>query len=94
VGLLFLRMGEAPKRLRCNGTAQLVFDDPLMELFEGAQGLVRLTPVDIFPNCPRYISDPVQGKPSPYLPIAGQERVEPAWKGNAAWKEVVPPRKA
>jgi predicted pyridoxine 5'-phosphate oxidase superfamily flavin-nucleotide-binding protein len=94
VGLLFIRFGETPKRLRVNGTAQVVFDDPLMEQFEGAQALVRLTPVDIFPNCPRYIPDPANAKPSPYIPHEGEARVEPGWKNNPAWKDVVPPRKA
>jgi predicted pyridoxine 5'-phosphate oxidase superfamily flavin-nucleotide-binding protein len=30
VGLLFIAMGEKPKRLRVNGIAQLSFDDPLL----------------------------------------------------------------
>jgi predicted pyridoxine 5'-phosphate oxidase superfamily flavin-nucleotide-binding protein len=94
VGLLFIRFGEKPKRLRVNGTAQVVFDDPLMEQFEGAQALIRLTPVDIFPNCPRYIPDPANAKPSPFIPHEDQPRVEPGWKENPAWKDVVPPRKA
>lgn len=94
VGLLFIRLGEAPKRLRCNGVAQVVFDDPLMDEFAGAQALIRVTPVDIFPNCPRYIPDPAHGRPSPYIPEAGKIPVEPGWKNNPAWKEVVPPRKA
>ena len=94
VALLFIRFGEKPKRLRVNGAAQVVFDDPLMEQFEGAQALIRVTPVDIFPNCPRYIPDPVNAKPSPYIPHDGEARVEPGWKDNAAWKDVVPPRKA
>lgn len=94
VGLLFIRFGEKPKRLRVNGTAQVVLDDPLMAQFEGAQALIRVTPVDIFPNCPRYIPDPASAKSSPYIPHEGEARVEPAWKDNAAWKDVVPPRKA
>ncbi|HEX5008480.1 MAG TPA: pyridoxamine 5'-phosphate oxidase family protein [Hyphomonadaceae bacterium] len=94
VGLLFIRFGEKPKRLRVNGTAQVLFDDPLMDQFEGAQALIRLTPVDIFPNCPRYIPDPANAKPSPFIPYEDQPRVEPGWKDNAAWKDVVPPRKA
>lgn len=94
VGLLFIRMGEAPKRLRCNGTAQVVFDDPLMAQFAGAQALVKMTPVDVFPNCPRYIPDLAAPKPSPYIPEAGKAPVEPGWKNNPAWKDLVPPRKA
>jgi uncharacterized protein len=94
VGLLFIRFGEKPKRLRVNGAAQVVFDDPLMDQFAGAQALIRLTPVDIFPNCPRYIPDPANAKPSPFIPHEDQPRVEPGWKDNPAWKDVVPPRKA
>jgi predicted pyridoxine 5'-phosphate oxidase superfamily flavin-nucleotide-binding protein len=94
VGLLFIRMGEKPKRLRVNGTAQVSFDDPMIAEFEGAQGIIRMTPVDIFPNCPRYVHDTAAGKPSPYIPKEGEPRVEPGWKNSPAWKDVVPPRKA
>jgi len=94
IGLLFMRMGETAKRLRVNGTAQVVFDDPLMSQFAGAQALIRVTPVDIFPNCPRYIPDPAAAKPSPFIPETGKTPVEPGWKNNPAWKDVVPPRKA
>lgn len=93
VGLLFMRMGAAPKRLRVNGRAEVVLDDPLMLEFAGAQALVRVTPIDIFPNCPRYIPDLATGTPSPYIPREGQPPVEPGWKSNAAWKELVPPRR-
>lgn len=92
VGLLFIRMGEAPKRLRVNGRAEVVLEDPLMNEFVGAQALIRVTPIDIFPNCPRYIPDLAAGKPSPYIPCAEQPPLEPGWKSNPAWQEVVPPR--
>ena len=94
VGLLFIRMGASPKRLRVNGRAQVVLEDPLMEEFAGAQALIRVTPIDIFPNCPRYIPDLATGTPSPYVPCNERPPVEPTWKSNPAWKEVVPPRKA
>ena len=94
VGLLFIRMGETPRRLRVNGTAQIVFDDPLMDQFAGAQALIRVIPVDIFPNCPRYIPDPAAAKPSPYIPHDGEPPVEPKWKSSDMFKDVVPPRKA
>jgi hypothetical protein len=94
VGLLFIRMGATPKRLRVNGRAEVVFDDPLLSEFVGAQALVRVTPTDIFPNCGRYIPDLAAGKPSPYVPTEHQPPVEPSWKSNPAWQEVVPPRRA
>lgn len=94
VGLLFMRMGEAPKRLRVNGVATISIDDPLIAEFPGAQALVRVTPIDIFPNCPRYIPDPAASKASPYIPHADQPPVEPKWKAMDAFRDVVPPRKA
>jgi predicted pyridoxine 5'-phosphate oxidase superfamily flavin-nucleotide-binding protein len=94
VGLLFIRMGEAPRRLRANGTAQVSFDDPMIADFPSAQGIVRFTPVDIFPNCPRYIPDAANAKPSIYTPKQGEPPVEPKWKSADIFKDVVPPRKA
>ena len=44
VGLLFLRIGEKPGRLRINGTAAISFDDPQIASMPGAQLLVRITP--------------------------------------------------
>src|SRR5690349_19052191 len=41
VGLLFIRIGEKPGRLRVNGRAIIVFDDPMIEQTPGAQLLVR-----------------------------------------------------
>jgi predicted pyridoxine 5'-phosphate oxidase superfamily flavin-nucleotide-binding protein len=92
VGLLFIAMGEKPQRLRVNGRAVVVEDDPLMVRFPGSQLLVKVTPTDIFPNCPRYIPDLPAGQPSPYIPCAGVPAKEPAWKGFDDFKDVVPPR--
>jgi hypothetical protein len=93
VGLLFIAMGEKPKRLRVNGTAELSFDDPLLKEFPGGQMLVRVKPQHIFPNCPRYIHNVQIVEPSMYVPQAGCAPVEPAWKGFADFKDVMPPRK-
>lgn len=94
VGLLFVRMGETPRRLRVNGIAEIVLDAPLLDAYEGAQALVRVTPVDIFPNCPRYVPDPATGAASAYIPQPGEARVEPKWKSMDMFRDVVPPRKA
>jgi predicted pyridoxine 5'-phosphate oxidase superfamily flavin-nucleotide-binding protein len=92
VGLLFIAMGEAPKRLRVNGRAAIVRDDPDMERLPGAQLLVRVTPESIFPNCPRYIPK-LQGEPSPYLPGSAGPPLEPKWKSFEMFADVVPPRR-
>lgn len=94
VGLLFIRMGDKPRRLRANGRAVISLDDPLMPDFIGAQAIIRFTPIDIFPNCPRYIPDPATAEPSPYIPNEGEPPVEPKWKSMDMFKDVVPPRKA
>ena len=94
VGLLFIAMENDPSRLRVNGRASVTLDDPLLALFAGAQALVRVTPEQIFPNCPRYIPNMKTGEPSIYAPCAGVAPVEPAWKEFDGIKDVVPPRKA
>ncbi|MEO8113436.1 MAG: pyridoxamine 5'-phosphate oxidase family protein [Phenylobacterium sp.] len=92
-GLLFIAMGEAPRRLRVNGTAEVVRDDPAMAAIPGAQLLVKVTPVDIFPNCPRYIPRTETRQASDYLPAADAAPVEPRWKAYPAFSDVVPPRR-
>lgn len=92
VGLLFIRMGEAPKRLRVNGRAVVSLDDPLIRSVPGAQAIVRVSVEHVFPNCPRYIHDLAHGTPSVYTPSASEVPVEPAWKSFDAFKDVVPPR--
>ena len=94
VGLLFIAMEERPRRLRVNGRAEVALDDPLLPQFEGAQALVRVTPLDIFPNCPRNIPRLQMVGESPYVPRCGLDRVEPAWKDYEIFADVVPPRRA
>jgi uncharacterized protein len=93
LGMLFLRIGDKPGRLRINGRADLSFDDPLLEDMPGGQVLIRVTPTDIFPNCPRYIPTLELKEPSPYAPAAHKQPVEPAWKTFDDYKDVVPPRR-
>ena len=94
VGLLFISMGEKPSRLRVNGKAELCLNDPLMQTMPGAQILVKVTPVDIFPNCPRYVPSVEVTQVSRYLPKAEGPPIEPSWKTFAAFSDVVPTRRA
>ncbi|HEX2591436.1 MAG TPA: pyridoxamine 5'-phosphate oxidase family protein [Rhizomicrobium sp.] len=93
VGLLFMRIGEKPGRLRINGHAEVLFDDPLIAETPGAQLVIRVTPEHIFPNCPRYIPELEMKAPSVYAPKPDHEPVEPAWKSFEILKDVVPPRR-
>lgn len=92
VALLFINMHGTPKRLRVNGTASVSRDDPLMAETVGAQMIVRVDATAIFPNCPRYIPSLEVVAPSPYIPQAGVDPVEPAWKGFDVFKDDVPLR--
>ena len=94
VGLLFIAMGEKPGRVRVNGRAEVVRDDPAMASVPGAQLLVKVTPTDIFPNCPRYIPQMTMEAASPYVPAADADPVEPKWKAFPDFADVVPPRRA
>jgi len=89
VGLLFMSF-EAPKRLRVNGTATVSGDDAAMELFPGAQLVVRVVPRHVFPNCPRYIPKMQMVEPSKYVPRAGCSAPVPKWKTWPQFKEVLP----
>lgn len=92
VGLLFIEMGEKPRRVRVNGAAEVSRDDPLMQRFVGAQLLVRVKADVIFPNCPRYIVTPGSPEPSKYAPRPGYQPPEPAWKGFEEFRDYVHPR--
>jgi predicted pyridoxine 5'-phosphate oxidase superfamily flavin-nucleotide-binding protein len=94
VGLLFIAMGEKPRRLRVSGTAELSFGAAELAHFPGGQLLVRIRPTHVFPNCPRYIPSMRLEAASPYVPQAGCAPVEPAWKGFPEFKDVVPARKS
>ena len=93
VGLLFLSVGERPQRLRVNGAAEVLTDDPLLADIPGAQLLVRVTPRDIFPNCPRYIPTLTVTAPSVHAPEADKPTVEADWKAYPMFADVVPPRR-
>jgi predicted pyridoxine 5'-phosphate oxidase superfamily flavin-nucleotide-binding protein len=79
VALLFIDF-ERPNRLRVNGSARVVEDDPLLGDFPGAQLVVRVRAARIFPNCPRYIHRMTIAETSPYVPRADYTPPIPKWK--------------
>jgi hypothetical protein len=91
VGLLFLDF-ERQRRMRVEGMAQLVHDDPLLARYPEAQFLVRVQAHRIYPNCPRYIHRYQLVERSPFVPRASVQTPFPAWK-QAAWAvDVLPVR--
>jgi predicted pyridoxine 5'-phosphate oxidase superfamily flavin-nucleotide-binding protein len=89
VGLLFIDF-EQPRRLRVNGLASVLPDDPLRDEFTGAQVVVRVRATHIFPNCPRYIHRMQLAEASPYVPRPGIELPVPAWKRLEMFSDVLP----
>ena len=92
VGLLFINMHGAARRLRVNGDARVLRDDPLLATTIGAQLIVRVKVRVIFPNCPRYVPAMNLAAPSEFTPQAGCPVVEPSWKTTEAFKGLVAPR--
>ena len=89
VGLLFVDF-ENQRRIRVNGTASIELDSAEMASYPGAQLIVRVTPTQVFPNCPRYVHKLTQTEPSAFVPAAGRVAPRPAWK-DAPWaKDVLP----
>ena len=79
VGLLFISFEER-KRMRLNGIAEHVGDDPLLAEFPEAQFLWRVRATEVFPNCPRYIHRYELVERSRFVPKAGCETPVPEWK--------------
>lgn len=92
VGLLFIDF-ETPHRVRVHGTASIDRQDPLIDSFEGAELLVRVSIEEIFVNCPRYIHPHTRVGLSKYTP-GGDTDVTPQWKRIDGLRDVLPARDA
>ena len=66
VGLLFMDF-ERPRRLRVQGLARLD-ESSASQAYPGAMFLVRVTPKQIFVNCPRYVHKYQRVETSKYVP--------------------------
>lgn len=89
VGLLFIDL-ESPKRLRVNGTAQLVPAESVSPPYFEAQFVVRVRALQIFPNCPRYVPKLQRIEPSRFVPRAGAVTPVPGWKRMDWARDVLP----
>lgn len=89
VGLLFIDF-EQPQRLRVNGTAAVLADDPLLLRYPGAELLLRIAVRHVFGNCPRYVPTMRFVAESAHTPRAGTVAPIPQWKTRPIWHEVLP----
>ncbi|HEU4708357.1 MAG TPA: pyridoxamine 5'-phosphate oxidase family protein [Methylophilaceae bacterium] len=79
IGMLFIDF-ETPQRIRVHGEAKVVMDGSLLELFPGADMVVRMALTEVFVNCPRYIHQYQRLKASKYVPQQDCEAPLPSWK--------------
>lgn len=90
VGLLFFELGGGRRKLRVNGVASIADSSAPHADFPGAKLLVRVTALDIFPNCPRYLPQLVLTEPSAHNPKRGYVPPEPLWKSKPDLRDFLP----
>ena len=86
IGMIFVEFNEQPRRLRVNGQATIR---------EGQSGsdtklIISVNVTEIFPNCPRYIPDLQNSKPSKYLPDERGYGAKPDWKSRKEYQNYLP----
>jgi uncharacterized protein YndB with AHSA1/START domain/predicted pyridoxine 5'-phosphate oxidase superfamily flavin-nucleotide-binding protein len=91
IGLLFIDF-ENPRRLRIHGTATIQRDQAALTAFPGAELVMVVRIVEIFPNCPRYVHRYRRVAASPSLPDnQGVSEVAP-WKNLDFIRDAIPHR--
>ena len=91
VGLLFVDF-EGSQRLRIQGEAHISDADELLAEYPEAQFIVRVAVTEVYKNCPRYVHRYRFVATSEYVPQAGRETPQPAWKSGDDLKDVLPAR--
>ena len=79
IGLLFIDF-ETPHRVRVQGHARLMRDDPLLSAYTEAKYIVRVDVTKIWVNCPRYIHKYQKIAQNKYVPRPDRETPLAAWK--------------
>jgi predicted pyridoxine 5'-phosphate oxidase superfamily flavin-nucleotide-binding protein len=89
IGLLFVDW-ETGTRLRCNGTASVDDEDPLLASYPGAILVVRVTATAVFANCRRYVHTRQEQERSAFVPTAEQAAPVPDWKRHPWFDGTLP----
>ncbi len=89
LGLLFIDFAS-PRRVRVNGTASIVENDPLLETYSDAQFVVRVRATHVLPNCPRYVHRMELVERSRFVPHEASVTPVPDWKRRAWSHDVLP----
>ena len=91
VGLLFISF-ERPHRIRVQGTASFLRDDPMRSHYKEADMIVRVQLSELWQNCPRYVHRYQKENPSRYVPREACETPLAEWKRLEAIQDVLPAR--
>ena len=79
IGLLFIDF-QTPNRLRVQGRASVMEDDPLTPTFREAEFVIRVEVAEVWPNCPRYVHRYDKVATSRYVPTEDAPTPMAAWK--------------
>ena len=79
IGMLFIDF-QSPRRLRVQGSAQILANDGSLGPYAGALHLVRVTVGQLFVNCGRYIHKIGAQTLSAHVPDAQGRQPFPEWK--------------
>jgi uncharacterized protein len=93
VGLLFISF-EKPQRLRVQGNAVISSDPADLARYPEADLVVRVTPTEVFTNCPRYVHRHDTNQRSRYVPREGIETPLAGWKRIDVLSSVLSPADA
>lgn len=88
VSLLFVDF-ERQARIRILGTARASADDKLLDVYPGADLIVRVKVTALFANCPRYMHKMQLVEESSYVPAGNGEAPPAAWKSLADFSDVL-----
>lgn len=88
IGMLFIDF-ETPHRIRVQGTARVLRDDPLLAQWTEAKYVVRVAVSKAWVNCPRYIHPHQKLGQSRYVPKAECETPLAQWKRLDMVQEVI-----
>lgn len=89
VGMLFVDFNRQT-RLRVNGNASIMKDDPLLANWQEAAFVIRVKVRETFPNCPRYIHKMALVEESNFVPKKACKTPDPDWKKLAVVADVLP----
>jgi uncharacterized protein len=79
IGILFIDF-EHGHRLRLQGEASVIDDDPLLAAYPGAHLIVRVRTTLVYPNCKRYVHRMQRVERSRFVPREGAATPVPSWK--------------